>query len=184
MAFLPNANLLAHNICRRTGIVKHHHFSANGENEFLDLGEARTVKRVRDLGHGHTCFRCKGSQPPADFPGGRSFKIHPNLEAPPHGAIKKLGVVGCTDQDGIGRQIVDLHQQRADHTLYLARLVRVPSLFTDGVEFIEKENARGSPREIEYTLQSTSRLPKITADKALVAGNEKRQRELMSNRFG
>ena len=61
-------------------------------------------------------------------------------------------VRGCCN-DGVAWQVVDLHQQRCDDTLNLARLMNVAALLADGVELIEKQYARFRSRIVEYSFE-------------------------------
>lgn len=81
--------------------------------------------------------------------GRRRRHIDPELETSPHGAVEQLGMIGRCDNDNIARQLIELHEQERDNALDLARLMNVSAFLPDGVELVEKEDARHRPRIFE-----------------------------------
>lgn len=152
MAFLPTANLLVQNIYRRARVVKHHHLTANGEDEFLDFSIARAVQGVGNLRDWHPHLSRKRREPLADCIRCRWLKINANLKSPPNSSIQQLRVISRANQNCVGGQVVDLHQQRTHNSLDFTGLVLVATLFPDGIELVEEENAGGGARKIEDSL--------------------------------
>src|SRR6185436_1563118 len=79
-------------------------------------------------------------------------KRQAHLKPPPRGAVEKLGMVGCRRDDGVAREIVNLHEQRRDDSLDFAGLVNVAALLADRIELIEEQDAGRRPRVVEHAL--------------------------------
>ncbi len=70
-------------------------------------------------------------------------------------------MVCCRNGDDVARQLIDLHEQERHDALYLAGLVDVPSLLSDGVEFVEKQHAWNGPRVVEKAREARVRLTEV-----------------------
>jgi hypothetical protein len=93
-------------------------------------------------------------------------------------------MIGGGENDDIAWQLVELHQEKRNDALDFAGLMRVAALFSDGVEFIEKENAGACANVIEKPSETGIGLTKIASDQTIVANYKEGKRESFSNRFG
>jgi hypothetical protein len=76
------------------------------------------------------------------------------------------------DDDHVARQLIELHKQERHDPLDLARLVRVPALFANRVEFIKKQHARLGADIVEEFAEPGIGLAEIAADQRIVADHE------------
>lgn len=89
-------------------------------------------------------------------------------------------MVACGDDYHVARQLIELHKQERYDPLDLTRLVRVPALFADRVEFIKKQHARLGADIVEEFAEPGIGFAEIAADQCVVADHEERQ----TQRFG
>src|SRR4051812_3038103 len=104
--------------------LRQHVAARNVGDEVLQFGEARAPELVGE-------YLRRGLEREPESPGrrleirlglgrGRAGEFEPELEPAPYGAVQELGVVGGGDYNDVGRKVVDLEQERADHPLDLA----------------------------------------------------------------
>ena len=108
-------------------------------------------------------------------------KGEPKLEATPYGAIKQFSMVAGGDDDDVAGQLVELHQEKRNHSLDFAGLVRITALFADGIELVKKQHAGLCPDEIKKLAEPSVRFPQVASDQSIIANNQKRQRESLSD---
>jgi hypothetical protein len=89
--------------------------------------------------------------------------IQPQLKAAPNGAIQQFSVVGRSNRNHIARQLVDLHEQEGDHTLYFTGLVNVAALLTHRVEFVKEQDAGSRAGVLKQLSQPGICLTKVGA---------------------
>lgn len=87
------------------------------------------------------------------------------------------------DDDHVARQLIELHKQERHDPLDLARLVRVPALFANRVEFIKKQHARLGADIVEEFAEPGIGLAEIAADQRIVADHEEWQTQCFSHPF-
>ena len=110
--------------------------------------------------------------------------VDPKLEAPPHGAVEQLSMIGRGDHHDIARELVELHEQERDDTLDLAGLVDITPLLADRVELIEEQDARRCPHILKQTGEPRISLAEIGADQRIVANREQRHRDCLCHSLG
>src|SRR5580692_3019100 len=84
----------------------------------------------------------------------RRRQFHPQLKPAPDGPIEEFGMVCRGDDDDVRWQAVDLQEQGTDDSLYFARFVNVSALFSQRVEFVEKQDAAAGAHEIKEFAKS------------------------------
>jgi len=73
-------------------------------------------------------------------------------------------MIGGSDYDDIAWQLIKLHQKKRDDTLDFACLMSVAAFFSNGVEFVKKENAGASADVVEKPPQACICLTKVASD--------------------
>ena len=84
---------------------------------------------------------------------------------------------GC-DSHHVGRESVDIEEQRTHDALDLTRLVLVSPLLPDGVELIEEEDASSGANSIKETREPHRCLAEIAANDGLVAHDQQWDRQI------
>lgn len=156
--------------------------------EFKDVGKTRRAHLGGNRSGGQPCRLRPHSEKPFDqLRGGvvrRERHVDPQLEAPPNGPIKQLGMVGRCHHHDIARELVELHEQERNNALNLAGLMDIAAFLADRVELIEEQDARGRPHIFEQAGEPRICLTKIGANQRIVPHREQGQRDRLGDGLG
>ena len=89
-------------------------------------------------------------------------------------------MVGGSNQNAVGWEIVKLQQQRSDQSLYFAGFVQVPSFLADRVELIKEEDAGLGSDIIEQPPEPLSGFTEVAGDDRVISNDEQWQGKLRS----
>ena len=78
------------------------------------------------------------------------------------------------NDDYVARQLIQLHEQEGHDAFDLASLVRVTALFSDRVEFVEKQDAWLRPNIIKKSPQTGIRLAEIASNQGVIPYDKER----------
>lgn len=93
-------------------------------------------------------------------------------------------MVGCSHDDDVARQSIDLEQQTRDYTLDLAGLVNVAALLAQGIELIEEQNAGHRANIVEQAAQPLRGLTEEAADQGVVPDREEGDGQCLGKGLG
>jgi hypothetical protein len=93
-------------------------------------------------------------------------------------------MVTCSYYNGIAREIVYLHEQRCDDSLDFTSFVFISSFLSNGIKFVEEENARRSPSIVEDALEAARRFTEVTTYQGFVADDQKGNPKRFGHGFG
>jgi hypothetical protein len=142
--------------------------SPDGLAKIERLGVADLTKFSSDFGHREprccrpTCNQSTQKQLYLLTIWGREGETQ--LETSPDCAVQKFRMVGRGDDDDVARHLVELHQQKRNNPLDLARLMSVAAFFPDGIEFIEEQDAGLRSNVVEQLSKPSVSLTQETAD--------------------
>jgi hypothetical protein len=102
----------------------------------------------------------------------RLRKFQTKLEPPPDRPIEQFGVVRGADHDAVGRQRVQLQQERIHYPLDLAGFMDVAALLPDRVELVEEQNARRGRGVVYDPADAGGRFSQVAVDDTVVADGE------------
>ena len=102
----------------------------------------------------------------------RQWHLDAQLVAPPNCPVEQFCMIRRGSYQDIARQLIQLHKQERNDAFDFAGLVDVATLFADGIELVEEQDAGRCADIFEEPCKPRIGLAEVSADKGVIADCE------------